>query len=140
MIDKSTVYYGLAIRRYHNLIEEMKKAIWATYFRYSSTDENPQYEYCPPGSDSRCNWQRANASSQLNTFTHDYIVLPEDVLKAIKQIYNDLNRDVLLQRCFSGFTQNNNKSLHNVIWKIFPKTMHRCYNSRISCIYFRLYI
>jgi len=40
MIDKLTVYYGLAIRRYSDSVENMKNAIWATFFHYSSTDDN----------------------------------------------------------------------------------------------------
>ena len=47
MIDKLTVYYGLAIRRYSDSVENMKNAIWATFFRYSSTDKNPQHKKMP---------------------------------------------------------------------------------------------
>lgn len=35
MIDKLTTYYGLAIRRNCNSVENMKNAIWATYEHYS---------------------------------------------------------------------------------------------------------
>lgn len=44
IIDKLTVYYGLAIRRHSDSVENMKNAIWATFFNYCSTDENPQHE------------------------------------------------------------------------------------------------
>ncbi len=42
MIDKLTVYYGLAIRRNCDSIKKMYNAIWATYYHYCSTDEKPQ--------------------------------------------------------------------------------------------------
>ena len=43
------------------------------------------------------------------------------MLSAIKPIYEDLNKDTLLQRCLGGFTQNNNESYNQLIWKISPK-------------------
>lgn len=125
MIDKLTVYYGLAIRRHCNSMEAMKKAIWATYLHYSSTDEQPHHENCPIGADSWCSWQRANANSQLDTFTHEYRALPENVLNAIKPIYENLSQDALLEQCIDDFTQNNNnESFHNIIWKIAPKNIY----------------
>ena len=35
----------------------------------------------------------------------------------------DLSKDPFLGRCVGGFTQNNNKSLSQLIWKISPKIM-----------------
>jgi len=43
MIDKLIVYYGLAIRKNCNSVEDMKKAIWATYLYYSSTDKQSRH-------------------------------------------------------------------------------------------------
>lgn len=123
LIDKLTVYYGLAIRRNCDSVEKMKDAIWATYFHYSSTDQKPQHEKCPSGADSWCAWQRASATNALSSFKHDYVPLPNDVLSAIKPIYEELSKDVLLERCVGGFTQNNNESLNQLIWKITPKTL-----------------
>jgi len=65
LIDKLTVYYGLAIRRHSNSVQDMKNAIWATYYHYASTDQNPQHEKCPNGADSWCAWQRALATNSL---------------------------------------------------------------------------
>lgn len=105
MIDKLTVYYGLAIRRYSDSMKNMKNAIWATFFHYSSTDENPHHKKCPSGADSWCEWQKAAAANALDSFKHTYSALPEDVLNAIKPIYEDLSKDALLERCVGGFTQ-----------------------------------
>lgn len=52
LIDKLTIYYGLAIRRHSNSVEDMNNAIWATYYHYASSDENPQHEKCPGGANS----------------------------------------------------------------------------------------
>jgi len=129
MIDKLTIYYGLAIRRNPDSIEKMYNDIWATYFHYASTDKHPQHEKCPVGNDSWCEWQKALAalpetSSRKNNipgFVQSYKSLPEDVLQAIKPIYEDLSKEELLQRCLGGFTQNNNESYNQLIWKISPK-------------------
>jgi len=52
MIDKLTVYYGLVICRHCDSIEDMKNAIWATYYHYNSTNENPQHQYYPATTES----------------------------------------------------------------------------------------
>lgn len=49
LIDELSVYYGLAIRRNKDSMNNMKKAIWATLLHKSSTDKNPQHDNCPPG-------------------------------------------------------------------------------------------
>lgn len=121
MIDKLTVYYGLAIRRHCDSVENMKNAIWATYDHYSSTDKRPRHNKCPTGKESWCAWQRASANVELASFKHDYKPLPTNVLTAIKLIYKDLSKDNLLERCVGGFTQNNNESYNQLIWKISPK-------------------
>lgn len=102
----------------------MKQAIWATFYHYASTDKVPQHHYCPQGSKSWCSWQRAIAEDALYNYKHDYQALPEDVLQAIRPIYEDLSNKNLLKRCEGGFTQNVNESFNNVIWRIAPKVMH----------------
>ena len=42
-------------------------------------------------------------------------------MDSIKPIYEDLSKDALLEQCVGGFTQNNNESLNQLIWKISPK-------------------
>jgi len=54
IIKKLTTYYGLAIRRNIDSVENMKKAIIATLDHYFSTDKFPRHENCPPGADSWC--------------------------------------------------------------------------------------
>ena len=52
LTKKLTKYYGLAIRRNHESVEEMQKAVMATFYHMSSTDENPQHQNCPVGTNS----------------------------------------------------------------------------------------
>jgi len=80
-----------------------------------------QHKKCPSSADSWCEWQKAAAANALDSFKHTYSALPKDVLDAIKPSYEDLSKDALLERCVGGFTQNNNESLNQLIWKISPK-------------------
>ncbi|CAH1110581.1 unnamed protein product [Psylliodes chrysocephalus] len=116
VIDKLTVYDGLLIRRHCDATEYVKSAIMATFYHYDSGDENPNHSMCPK--DSWCSYQRAEASGELTTYTHDYSPLPPDVLEAIKPIYEDFSNDNLLSRCVGGFNQNNNESFNQLVWKI----------------------
>lgn len=50
--------------------------------------------------------------------------LPQDVLEAIRPIYENLSNENLLERCVGDCTQNNNESFNNLIWKIAPKVMY----------------
>ncbi|KAL1488468.1 hypothetical protein ABEB36_014939 [Hypothenemus hampei] len=106
MIDKLIVYYGLAIRRYSDSLENMKTAVWATYYHYSSTDTTPNHQMCPKGVDLWCSYQRTEANGEIDSYTYDYPSLPQNVLIAIKPIYEDLSADNLLSRCIGGYNQN----------------------------------
>lgn len=123
MIDKLTVYYGLAIRRNCDSVENMSNAIWATFYHYCSTDENQQHAKCPIGLDSWCSWQRAAAADNLSVYKHDYQPFPQEVAEALRPIYEDLSNEKLLERCVGGFTQNNNESYNQLVWKISPKVL-----------------
>ncbi|XP_077257590.1 uncharacterized protein LOC143894826 [Temnothorax americanus] len=121
MIDKLSVYYGLAIRRNFDSVEGMRNAVWATFYHYSSTTIKPQHHLCPEGSDSWCEWQLAKANGSLDKYEQSYNTLPDDVLNAIRPIYEDLSNESLLKRCLGGYTQNTNESYNNLIWRIAPK-------------------
>jgi len=71
LIGELMTYYDLAIRRHPNSVEEMKKAIWATYYHKSSSDNNPQHQNCPPGEESWCKWRKAEAEHTLENFRHN---------------------------------------------------------------------
>lgn len=121
LIDKLTVYYDLAIRRNCDSVENMRNSIWSTYYHFCSTVENPQRDKCPTGEESWCSWQRAIAVDGKSKYKHDYQPFPQDVTEALHPIYKDLSNENLLERCVGGFTQNNNESYNQLIWKITSK-------------------
>lgn len=122
VMDQLTVYYGNAIRAHASTsVQEMKNAILATFFHKSSTDEKPQHHFCPEGENSWCTYQQAVAEGDESTYQHEN-GLPSAVMDILKSIYDDLSADELLERCLGGYTQNNNESFNNCIWKMLPKT------------------
>jgi len=122
LIDELSMYYGLAIRRNTDSVENMRKEIYATLYHKISTDEKPQHDRCPVGADSWCSWQKAKASHTLEIYTHKP-AMPMHVFDAVQKIYEDLTREDLLSRCLGGFTQNANESLNAVVWSIAPKAI-----------------
>ena len=62
-----------------------------------------------------------NDRNKLELFKHDYQPLPQNVASAIQPIYEDLSNFNLLEKCDGGFTQNNNESYNQLIWKISSK-------------------
>jgi len=51
----------------------------------------------------------------IKSFSHEKSPLSNEVLAAIKSIYEDLTIDELLERCLESDTQNNNESLNSLI-------------------------
>lgn len=123
-IGELTKFYGLAIRRNSDSVQDMKEAIWATYFHCSSSDENPQHQKCPSGEHSWCKWRKAEATDSLSKFKHERVPFSSAVLKVIKPIFEDLSSDNLLERCLGAHTQNSNESLNSCIWFFAPKHLH----------------
>lgn len=101
LIDELSIYYGLAIRRNTDCIEDMKKEIWATLYHKLSTDEKSQHDKCPSGADSWCTWQKAKATNTLDFYRHKQ-PLNIEVFEAIKPIYEELSNDDLLTRCLGA--------------------------------------
>lgn len=105
LTDELIIYYGLAIRNNIDSVENMKKAIWATFDHKISTDEKPEHYFCTPGNNSWCDWQKALAEESIDNYYHKP-PLPEIVQNAIRPIYKALSDDNLLKRCLGGLTQN----------------------------------
>lgn len=104
-------------------MNEMKKAIMATYYHLISTDMVPQHHYCPLGADSWYAYRVAEAQNAAQAYTHPPPLHP-DVKKHILPIYEDLSRDDLLQRCLGGYTQNANESFNATVWRLAPKHLN----------------
>ncbi|KYN11371.1 hypothetical protein ALC57_16474 [Trachymyrmex cornetzi] len=113
------VYYRLAIMRNENSVDEIKKAMWATYYHLISTDEKPQHSYCPEGLDSWCKYQKCKAENKEETFIHPPAFNKDTAI--LKPIYEELSSDDLLKRCLDRNTQNNNEAFNHCVWNLAPK-------------------
>lgn len=132
LMDELSKYYGLAIRRNPDSVENMKRDIWATLSHKLSTDQEPQHDSCPAGVNSWCTWQRAKAEGKLDEHEHNK-PLSNEVYEAIKPIYEDLSKDDLLKRCLGGYTQNSNESFNALLWSMAPKTVSSGYKVLTVC-------
>ena len=122
-ITKIQNYYGRAIKDHANDITVLKKRIMAILFHMSSTDKTPKHTHCPPGGQSWCFWQRAVAKSE-NPGTHkEHETFTPEIGKKLVPIFLRLSSEDLLKRCVRNKTQNPNESMHNLIWRLCPKTI-----------------
>lgn len=112
LTKRLTSYYGLALRS-NTDVEDLEKAVMATFNHISLTDLEPHHELCPPGT---CSWGRhhaAEAEGQPQP-PHKYN-LPSKVVEALRPVYQRLSDPQLLARCSGNKTQNAAESLHSVI-------------------------
>ena len=116
-IDKLQSYYGNAIRENKNDIVKMRAAIWAVYFHKGSSDEKPVHSFCNV---TWCPYLKARAENK-NYIHKSHNYLPAAVMEAIKPVWKDLAKTELLTKCLAGYTQNQNESLNNMIWRLCPK-------------------
>ena len=128
-------YFGKAIKQ-ETTVDDMKNAIYSTLKHCKSTDSHPQHSNCPDGEQSWCFYKRAVANNQPipshKEKMHTY--LKESVVAKIMPVYMRLANSQLLEKC-KGDTQNNNESLHNVIWSMLPKRKFFSLRRMLYCTY-----
>lgn len=112
-----SLFYGLAIKRYPDSKENMKKEILAGYYHRISTDAQPRHEYCNP------DWCEFLKMKKKNEPYNHKPALDPSIQEDVLSVFESLSDDELLSRCLGGNTQNSNESYNNLIWKIVPKTM-----------------
>lgn len=122
LVNKLSSYYGWALKSHTGDIDAMEKAVMASYYHVTSNDVTSNHSLCPEGPDSWCRQNAAKAKGQPVP-KHRYN-LPTQVSKALLPIYQRLSDKRLLERCQRGKTQNNNESLHSLIWALAPKERH----------------
>ncbi|KAH7961269.1 hypothetical protein HPB52_006399 [Rhipicephalus sanguineus] len=110
LIKRLTSYYGLALRS-NTDVEDMKKAVMATFHNVSSTDAEPHQELCPSGARSWCRHRAAEAEGKPQ-LPHTYN-LPNKVVEALRPVYQHLSDPQLQARCSGNKTQNAAESLHS---------------------------
>ncbi|CAN7950047.1 unnamed protein product [Ixodes pacificus] len=121
LIKRLTSYYGMALRN-NSDVKEMQRAVMATFYHITSTDEEPHHDLCPPGPLSWCRHRAAEAEERPQP-VHKY-KLASHIAAALLPVYQRLSEPQLLERCKGGKTQNAAESLHSVIWSILPKEEH----------------
>ena len=117
--------YRRAIVRNVDDVDGMRSAIWAALFHCMSSDEAPHHTRCPPGEDTWCFFQRAEALGEEPAPHKDNIhhALDYSVAEAMVPVYQRMSDPNLLKRLAKGKTQNNNECLHSVVWSRCPKTV-----------------
>ncbi|XP_077536306.1 uncharacterized protein LOC144148663 [Haemaphysalis longicornis] len=118
LIKKLTTYYGMALRE-HDTVEKMQRAVMATFYHVTSTDEQPRHELCPQGAQSWCQYRAAEAHGKRPPPHKNQ--LARHVTEALLPVYQRLSEAQLLSRCLGKKTQNAAESLHSVIWSLLPK-------------------
>ncbi|KAH9364938.1 hypothetical protein HPB48_017967 [Haemaphysalis longicornis] len=121
LIKRLTSYYGQALRGSDN-VQDMQRAVMATFHHITSTDEEPHHELCPAGPTSWCRHRAAEAKDEPQP-AHKYKLKPH-VAAAMLPVFKRLSEPQLLERCKGKKTQNASESLHSVIWSIMPKDKH----------------
>ena len=115
LINSLQNYYGDAIRRNTDHLDNMIRAVQASLLHCNSSDEHPRHHLCPTGESSWCKYQKALALGK--PFSHKKTPIPEAIVHLIKPIYARLGSRELLEKCLHGYTQNANESLHSLVWK-----------------------
>ena len=123
-IQRIQNYYGKAIKDHSHDVNLCKKRIMAILFHLSSTDDLPKHVHCPDGANSWCFWQRAKANGDVPGPHKDHDTLPPHIGSRLVPIFQRLSDEKLIQRCSRKKTQNPNESLHQLIWKICPKSTY----------------
>lgn len=102
----------------------------ATFYHYTSTDENPQHEMCAKGENSWCFYNRSMAHGEIpqshkkmKVFFH----LGEEEKEQVKKVCDRLTTE-MMTRCLKGVTQNRNEHFHSRVWRLCTK--HLCATKR----------
>lgn len=122
LINNLSSYYGWALKTHKGDVDATQRAVMATYHHVTSNDDVANHTFCPTGPDSWCKQNAAKAKGE--PAPKHRRKLPPHVCQALLPIYERLADKKLLQRCQRGKTQNNNESLHSMIWALAPKERH----------------
>ena len=122
--DRLQGYFRGAVLGSYTNEEDLRNAIWASWFHCISTDEHPHHLRCPKGADSWCFWQRAQATGQEPPPHRDSMgtALSYEVGQKLVPLYKRMTSSELLKRILHGKTQNANEAFNSVLWSLLPKT------------------
>lgn len=120
MVDSFQVWYGQALRKNKGDTNRMSTETKAILHHYS---EDADHTYCPNGINSWCKWKTDQETGD-NTYTPVSNPLPAAVVQILKPVFDSLSDPNLLQGCKNCLTQNQNESLHHVVWGYAPKDQY----------------
>ncbi|GFU26715.1 uncharacterized protein TNCV_1837871 [Trichonephila clavipes] len=100
LIDKLAHYYGNAIRCNSTTVKEMRKAIWAVWGHFCSTDDEPMHWFCPTNPNTWCKYNAA-INNNLQNYKHKPSVA-KAVRDVIKPAFAVLSHPALLKKCLEG--------------------------------------
>ena len=126
-------YYYRAIKNNLGNVEATQRAVWAILYHRASTDAKPQHSYC---SETWCGYLK----DRRNYKTDRDKVLNAAIVEAVKPIFQRLSDPALLARCKKGKTQNQNESLHGVIWGLCPEEGNVGLSIVKLAVYFAIYL
>lgn len=118
LIDTFRSYYKKALQENESDLQNIQKAVKASWYSYASIEDNQMHDYCPKGNNSWCKWQKdqANGTSSFK---------PENVVPAVMQeilpTFDSLWAENLLQSVLESLSQNNNDVQNHLVCDISPK-------------------
>ena len=124
VIDSIQNYYGLAIRKNKGDLQGMKNAVTAI-LNHLVKDEKlsleEQHAFCPKDRTTWCKYWKDQADK--TTLYDESKRLPSAFKNELEPIFIRLSQTDLLERCLLGVTQNQNESLHSILWGQCAKTV-----------------
>ena len=122
-IDKMQNNYGSAIRKNKGKLDQMHDSVQAI-LKHMVQEEGKsleeQHSLCPKDNFTWCKFWK-DKGNNTKTYSEEHR-LPSVFFNLLKPTYDRLSDVTLLQRCLKGITQNQNESLHGMLWRRCPKT------------------
>jgi hypothetical protein len=132
-IDRLQSYYRNAIRANYTSIDDMKNSIWATFYHYTSTDQQPNHIYCP-----RNSWCVYNLDKRPSDFSHKKYInkqCPPNIFEKTREFYEKMTQNYDLDKLKHGRTTNCSESFNSKIWKRAPKSTYTGFDGLKIAVY-----
>lgn len=100
----------------------MSRATKAILHHASDLSQEERHQYCPLGQDSWCG-QKKDEANNKSTW-QPRLSLPKPIFAVLKPTFDFLSSPALLEGCRNCLTQNQNESLHHLVWSIVPKDQY----------------
>ena len=111
----------------------------AIFLHLTSNDENHDHSLCPVGENSWCFYNH-DLAMKVPPRSHKKmkvkVQLTEEQKVPVRQVFEELSSDDLLQKCVKGRTQNLNESFNAKIWNKCPKV--RFHGKKVATFAFQV--